>query len=381
MLVVLVTLLDDDYHYYYYYYYSYYCLYCSSYCYCYYYYYYCQTAQARQLAVDTALAHITSLAMTMPRGRNWVRCAAMALNVALASGSSEAACEKDWVDASAAGMGCLKMDELTRLTWEDSQAACKLDGGNLLEWTEAARFEALNDILADKYEATGVNSWWIGGTDGDEEGNWTWAESSEDLPSNFPWGKNQPDRGSNANCLALADDWTGHFFGDDVGCLNPLAHICQKMLPLPTPTPPPPPPCSDSWLDLSAAGMGCLKLDHLTRFDWDKSQNFCGGLGGKLLEWKDSANFGVLDDLLNDFYSKFGVPQWWLGGTDAAEEGTWIWAFSAEELPSNFPWAQGYPKKGRNANCLILETEYPNFKGRDFACTWSLPHICQQLPA
>jgi len=331
-------------------------------------------AQGRQLAEERTFAHITAIAI------------AMALNVALASSqhssSSEAACEKPWVDASAAGMGCLRLESITRLGWDESQSSCDLLGGNLLEWTESADLDALNEILTNA-QATGVNNWWIGGTDRAEEGNWTWAKSSKDLPSGFPWGARQPDEGTNANCLSLADDWKHQFWGDDVDCDWPLARICQRMLPLPTATPPPP-ACSDSWFDLSAAGMGCLKLDHTVRLNWDKSQAFCSNLGGRLLEWKDSANFGVLDDLLMDFFSDLGVFQWFIGATDRAEEGKWIWANSAEELPSDFPWADGYPHLSHNGNCLILETDRsqaPNFFGRDFACTWSLPHICQQLSA
>ena len=313
----------------------------------------------------------------------------MALNVALASSqhrnSSEAACEEPWVDASAAGMGCLRLDENTRLGWEESQAACSLLGGKLLEWTESAHFDALNDILVKEFHKTGVASWWVGGTDGAEEGTWTWAKSSEKLPSDFAWGWRQPDMGSDANCLALSDDWNDHFLGDDVACAERLAHLCQRLPSLPLPTPPPPPvECSAGWADLSAAGMGCLNLDLEHRLDWDASQTICAAQGGKLLDWKDSANFGILDDLLQDTLLTSGASTWWIGGTDRAEEGKWIWASSAEELPSNFPWTDGQPRESLNNNCLVLQSERPrvdNFMGRDRKCSDSLSHLCQQLPA
>ena len=98
-----------------------------------------------------------------------------------------------------------------------------------------------------------------------------------------------------------------------------------------------------------------------------------------MLEWSGSANFSVWDDLLMELYL---VSQWFIGATDRAEEGKWIWADLAEQLPSDFPWADGQPQLGSDGNCLILQSDLPqapNFLGRDFACADVFPHICQRV--
>ena len=67
----------------------------------------------------------------------------------------------------------------------------------------------------------------------------------------------------------------------------------------------------------------------------------------------------------------------WIGGTDAASEGTWVWS------PSNTPlsytnWGTGQPDDwGNIEHCLEVNYGGPG-KWNDYTCGRSLNYVCQQ---
>ena len=66
----------------------------------------------------------------------------------------------------------------------------------------------------------------------------------------------------------------------------------------------------------------------------------------------------------------------WIGGTDAASEGAWVWS------PSNTPlsytnWATGQPENSGGEDCMDFRG-HADSKWNDNRCTRKYKYVCQQ---
>ena len=61
-------------------------------------------------------------------------------------------------------------------------------------------------------------------------------------------------------------------------------------------------------------------------------------------------------------YSK----RFWIGGTDAAVEGSWLWSDGSDWDYEN--WIPGQPDSGRDQNCLAMDQTGEYGKWRDVPC-------------
>lgn len=67
---------------------------------------------------------------------------------------------------------------------------------------------------------------------------------------------------------------------------------------------------------------------------------------------------------------------YWLGATDAAKEGTWIWEHNKQPVPMGNPfWHIGEPSTSTTYNCAYLHASYSH-RWFDIACTSSAKAIC-----
>ena len=103
-------------------------------------------------------------------------------------------------------------------------------------------------------------------------------------------------------------------------------------------------------------------------FSWDNANAACLAVGLQLA----SVHFAAQNALLVTAAAGNTV---WIGGTDAASEGTWLWS------PSNTPlsytnWYANEPNGGNylgGEDCLV-----GNYGGKwnDAPCTWKYKYVC-----
>jgi len=131
------------------------------------------------------------------------------------------------------------------------------------------------------------------------------------------------------------------------------------------------------------AGCPCI-LRHLrgsaylfctARESWTGAQAACRALGYELITINDSeenifARQGLGMDLVDD---------WWIGVSDRATEGTWVWSFGSSSFSG---WASGEPNASNRAHdCGAIEDGSNGFEDygewSDHTCSENNPYVCE----
>ena len=115
-------------------------------------------------------------------------------------------------------------------------------------------------------------------------------------------------------------------------------------------------------------------LYHQYLLNWANAKGFCESVGGGLAV----LNTKVLNDIVTQ---KFAGQQYWIGASDAEQEGWWRW-INGDMLrkPGKRTkynnWGQSEPNGGSRENCLFVDRE----KWADHSCGVLLHPLCEVQP-
>ena len=100
---------------------------------------------------------------------------------------------------------------------------------------------------------------------------------------------------------------------------------------------------------------------------WQEAQASCLVKGGTLATIRNNDEQNLVSRLA-------GGSVAWIGYTDAAQEGTWIWA----GIPSQYTyWCSGEPNNaGGNEDCAVINWQ-PSGCWNDLACSRTNGYICE----
>ncbi|XP_071551799.1 perlucin-like protein [Panulirus ornatus] len=122
----------------------------------------------------------------------------------------------------------------------------------------------------------------------------------------------------------------------------------------------------------------CYYANKFHELQWEEAHRFCQGMGGELAQPR---HVNALLVFLLETYGK-NVSRWYLGGTDADEEGNWRWIRG--EPVSHGEWSQGEPNGNTEENCLEFcfvcqgnENPFPYPALNDEACDTRLNFVCE----
>ncbi len=202
---------------------------------------------------------------------------------------------------------------------------------------------------------------WLGCSDAQKEGNWL----CDGKPMRFTsWAPGQPD-----NLLALDDclEWladSGQW--NDLSCDIKLGYVCRGSASL---------RCPGAGRRISAGATSfCARGDEL--LDWEGAGKACKAAGGKLATIATAEEGRALFEALE---LPSGVPSWrpdegvWIGLSDAAQEGTFVWTSGAGARFTS--WAPGQPDdSGGGEDCATLTLG--DGKWFDANCGKALPYLC-----
>lgn len=69
----------------------------------------------------------------------------------------------------------------------------------------------------------------------------------------------------------------------------------------------------------------------------------------------------------------------WIGGTDQANEGTWIWSATGEVMSYTNAWRPSEPQNRSGEDCIILSKGH-GYTWIDHYCTsYNSPFICETI--
>ncbi len=116
--------------------------------------------------------------------------------------------------------------------------------------------------------------------------------------------------------------------------------------------------------------------DHVYMFcddalTWTAGRAVCQSYGYDLTTVNDSSENTWLVDIAYFFY----VGKWWTGYTDAATEGTWLWANGESATYTN--WHSGEPNNVGNEDCMQLG-RFGSYTWNDEPCTSPFRYICEE---
>ena len=116
---------------------------------------------------------------------------------------------------------CFLWSNKTR-NWADAEDFCKGQGGHLASVTS----KAINEYIVDGKMKRKISSLWVGGTDKEKEGFWTWTDCSTFRDHRFTaWAHHQPSNGKDQDCV---DHWSRSW--NDVDCSREKHFLCAKKL-------------------------------------------------------------------------------------------------------------------------------------------------------
>jgi len=131
-------------------------------------------------------------------------------------------------------------------------------------------------------------------------------------------------------------------------------------------------PCAIQYFE-QRAYLFCGEIAQRT--DWNTSRTACTDIGYHLVTVDNKAE----DMWLNTSVEQYNNSEWWIGYTDEASEGVWLWADGSESRYTN--WQAGEPNNDSGIanlpeNCVGLN--YNNHTGwTDLECSKSFSYVCE----
>merc|ERR1719474_1841536 len=117
--------------------------------------------------------------------------------------------------------------------------------------------------------------------------------------------------------------------------------------------------CPTGWTEL---GGSCYMVAPRTS-TWYAAQTFCWEQGGYLAEITSMSEFSLLEQYLFIYETNY-----WIGLTDQAREGTWIWSNSHVEATWT-NWGPGEPNNIYGEDCVDMYNNMVH-AWNDAPCDW-----------
>lgn len=218
-----------------------------------------------------------------------------------------------------------------KATWRDANRKCKAMGGRMAE----VRSFAENRFIAQLTGQHQQDGFWLGASDEGVEGRWLWNSGSDLSFTNWFYG--QPnDVGHVENYLMMI---RGSWYDQpDSSPIYQSGYVCEWDVALD----------ASAWKDSFVYQNKRFKV-HYGSGSWHDAQKECYKMGGRLAEPRTEAENSFLAQLAREHRG----GGFWLGATDAFNEGHWNWSDGSAIAFQK--WAINQPKvDGRDENYLMM---------------------------
>ncbi|MBQ3571949.1 MAG: InlB B-repeat-containing protein [Clostridia bacterium] len=234
-------------------------------------------------------------------------------------------------------------------TWEEAREYCASLGGHLATVTSAEEQAVLEEFYGD---------YWLGGTDVEEEGVWKWITGEEWNYTN--WLEGEPNNSGEEHYLVI---WPNTWNDLCLDSSEQYGFICE-------------------WEDDYAVVNEDEIIYRNHRYkvfkewmSWEEAKAYCESLGGHLATITSAKEQEAME---------YFNGRYWLGGTDAEEEGVWKWITGEEWNYTN--WLEGEPNNMGEEHYLVIWPNTWNDLCLDsseqygFICEWESLNKPEELP-
>ena len=234
------------------------------------------------------------------------------------------------------------------VTWTDARINCQALGADLVTLNSTAEKNLVRDNVW-QFQNT-----WIGYTDAAVEGTWTWLDTSSSYTF---WLAGDPNGGAGENCGFWEWDDNGRI--TDHPCGNTNYPLCEA----------PPQEFVYNYNDCPngyyRTGEKCYRM-YPAEVGWDQARLNCQADGADLMTVNNAQEAAALEYIR-------GGQDVWVGYTDAAVEGTWVWLDTSSTYTD---WRAGEPNGGAAHDCGGVAWDGAG-EFQDFDCAqWRYP-ICE----
>ncbi|XP_047496685.1 perlucin-like protein [Penaeus chinensis] len=126
------------------------------------------------------------------------------------------------------------------------------------------------------------------------------------------------------------------------------------------------------WMD--SATPVCLNFAMYGKGTWSELRQMCQAQGADLAKLEGNLHYQVVQYI--NQHPALMDEAFWIGGTDAASEGNWVWVIDNTPMDTQSPpWYPGQPNHGTAANCACLST--PDFMFHSCDNDRKMYAICQ----
>lgn len=276
-------------------------------------------------------------------------------------------------------------------TYLQGRSHCQSFGADLVIVNDAGENTFLHGLLGQ----FGLSESWIGYSDAAVEGTWKWWD--ETVATYTKWNAGEPNNAGNEDCAALypANVW------NDLPCEAALPILCEDVCTIgqdddqdgalqcgtdcddgnPLAYPGAVETCGDA-IDNDCNGKvddapkcpTCTPVTYAGHQYWKcltaatqaAAQTSCVALGGHLAVLESAQEAQWLN-------SQMGGQSYWIGLTDIAAEGKFVWVNGAPLTYTN--WAPGEPNNANNEDCVQT---VGNYQWNDIGCTVTLAYMCEE---
>ncbi|XP_027220714.2 C-type lectin domain family 7 member A [Penaeus vannamei] len=280
------------------------------------------------------------------------------------------------------GGHCLLIDDLLLGSWERMSTFCVDFGGTLANLYDANVLTAAIAYMDE--HGLRDRCFWVGASDAADEGVWRWTDGNLVRRGTPLWGDladevQQPTGGTAENCgLLLFGD---HHFLHDADCSEEHAVICEQVE---TQAVHHKSPKIDCPLPYQYIGGRCLFVNPFGTKSWGDMNAYCQNMGGHMAKLDDANLLGYVFDYLTG-NEGLGDVFYWIGATDAATEGEWLWHDGTRVTMGTPFWGDApsgnqAPDGGEDHDCAFLKPT-DHFFFNDYLCegdnTHSFGVICE----
>ncbi|NUN14146.1 MAG: CotH kinase family protein [Myxococcales bacterium] len=276
-------------------------------------------------------------------------------------------------------------------TYSQGRTHCQSLGADLVIVNDVGENTFLHGLLGEFV----LSETWIGYSDAAVEGSWKWWDGT--AATYTKWNAGEPNNAGNEDCAALypANVW------NDLPCEAALSVICEDLCTTgqdddkdgaqqcgtdcddsnPLAYPGAAEVCGDiadndcnGKVDDGAKCPACTPVSYAGHQYWKcmtaatqaAAQTSCVALGGGLVVLESAQEAQWLN-------SQMGGQSYWIGLTDIAVEGKFVWNNGAPVTYTN--WAPGEPNNANNEDCVQT---VGNYQWNDIGCTVSLVYMCEE---